>query len=58
MQLYALQTQSDEAETWKDLVCLISMSSSQGRSNLHIIPQAKHNFDRALRLRPSETPPS
>lgn len=22
MQLYALQTQNDEAETWKDLVCV------------------------------------
>lgn len=33
MQLYALQTQNDEAETWKDLVC-VSSDLSRSSSSL------------------------
>lgn len=47
LQIYQLQTENDEEETWRDLVRGVVM---QPDSSGHSIPQSTHGFDRMLKL--------
>lgn len=51
VQVYSLQTQNDEAETWKDLVRPVYHLSRDEIENQSNVLQAKHGFDRNLRLK-------
>lgn len=46
LQIYQLQTENDEEETWRDLVSAVAMSQSRGSDQT----QSSHGFDRSLQL--------
>ncbi|KAF9264802.1 hypothetical protein L218DRAFT_862409 [Marasmius fiardii PR-910] len=51
LQIYQLQTENDEEETWRDLVSCTQFSLAIVRSNHP--QQSRHGFDRSLKSRDS-----
>jgi hypothetical protein len=47
LQIYQLQTENDEEETWRDLV---RQTRTKGSALLTLQLQSNHGFDRTLRL--------